>query len=190
MTNGAVSRPSVTRPWRRCPLWSVCAYDTQVLPRPLLDTAWVTHPWLRAGGERARNGGLRAARPAADGPVSAAGASSGRGPSVTLTELGELPGLRRWLRSRLADAQVGTEEAENAVLAVDETAANGLRHGRPPVEAALWLTPAGVVCDVTDRGTGITDSLVGYTPPDPLQLLEGGAGLWLTRRLCEDVTTG
>jgi anti-sigma regulatory factor (Ser/Thr protein kinase) len=47
-----------------------------------------------------------------------------------------------------------------------------------------------VVCDITDHGTGITDPLAGYAPPDPLQLPEGGAGLWLTRRLCDDVTTG
>jgi anti-sigma regulatory factor (Ser/Thr protein kinase) len=172
------------------PLWSVCAYDTHVLPRPLLDTAWATHPWLRAGGARARNGDfvqpallLRDLARPLESPAAEAATS-------TLTELGELPRLRRWLQAGLADAQVGTEAAENAVLAVDEVAANGLRHGRPPVEVALWLTPSGVVCDVTDRGTGITDPLAGYTPPDPLQLLEGGVGLWMTRRLCEGVTTG
>jgi anti-sigma regulatory factor (Ser/Thr protein kinase) len=54
----------------------------------------------------------------------------------------------------------------------------------------LWHTATHVVCDITDRGTGITDPLAGYAPPDPLQPLEGGAGLWLTRRLCHDVTTG
>jgi anti-sigma regulatory factor (Ser/Thr protein kinase) len=85
---------------------------------------------------------------------------------------------------------VEPEAVENAILAVDEVAANGLRHGRPPVQVALWLTTAGLVCDITDAGTGITDPLAGYTPPDPLQLLEGGVGLWMTRRLCEDVTTG
>jgi len=172
------------------PLWSVCAYDTRALPRPLLDTAWVTHPWLRAGGERARNGdfvhparvlqGL--ARPL-EPPATGAAA-------LALTGPGELPGLRRWLRARLEAAQVEPEAVENAVLAVDEVAANGLRHGRPPVEVALWLTAQGVLCDVTDGGSGITDPLAGYTPPDPLQLLEGGVGLWMTRRLCEDVTTG
>jgi anti-sigma regulatory factor (Ser/Thr protein kinase) len=172
------------------PLWSVCAYDTQVLPRPLLDTAWVTHPWLRAGGERARNGDFvqpaRLLRNLA-GPLEPPSAEVA---TFTLTELGELPGLRRWLQGRLDAAQVETEAAENAVLAVDEVAANGVRHGRPPVEVALCLTPARVVCDITDRGAGLTDPLAGYTPPDPLQLLEGGVGLWMTRRLCEDVTTG
>ena len=172
------------------PLWSLCAYDTQALPTPLLDTAWITHPWLRAGGERARNAdfveparlltGL--ARPL---EPPAAGASS-----IALTQPGELPELRRWLRARLDTAGVGTEAAEDAALAVDEVAANGLRHGRPPIEVALWLTPHHVVCDVTDRGSGIADPLAGYAPPYPLQLLEGGAGLWLTRRLCDDVTTG
>jgi hypothetical protein len=64
---GFDTRPQGQEEWRRfeavcnhalapLPLWSVCAYDTQALPRPLLDTAWVTHPWLRAGGVRTRNG--------------------------------------------------------------------------------------------------------------------------------------
>ena len=173
------------------PLWSVCAYDTQALPRPLLDTAWVTHPWLRAGGVRNRNGDfveparlLGGLRRVLEPP--AAGAAS----TLTLTQPGELPELRRWLRASLDAAQAGTQAAEDAVLAVDEVAANGLRHGRPPVEVALWLSPTSVVYDITDRGTGIADPLAGYAPPDPLQLLEGGAGLWMTRRLCDDVTTG
>jgi hypothetical protein len=34
------------------PLWSLCACDTQALPRPLLDAAGVTRPWLR-GAEKA-----------------------------------------------------------------------------------------------------------------------------------------
>lgn len=53
----------------------------------------------------------------------------------------------------------------------------------------LWLTPAHIVCDVTDRGPGISDPLAGYTSPDPLRLPEHGAGLCVTRRLCDEVTT-
>ncbi len=53
----------------------------------------------------------------------------------------------------------------------------------------LWETPTRVLCDVTDRGPGITDPLAGYTPPDPRRLVENGAGLWITRRLCDQVTT-
>jgi anti-sigma regulatory factor (Ser/Thr protein kinase) len=171
------------------PLSSMCAYDTHALPRPLLDTAWATHPWLRAGGERARNGDyveparllLAMERPLEPRPTEAR--------TLTLTQLGELPQLRHWLRGELGTLQVGADAAENAVLAVDEVAVNGLRHGRPPVTVALWRTPTQVMCDITDGGPGIADPLVGYAPPDPLQLLEGGAGLWITRRLCDGVTS-
>jgi anti-sigma regulatory factor (Ser/Thr protein kinase) len=198
---GFDTRPRANHEWRRfeavcnhalapLPLWSMCAYDTRALPGPLLDTAWVTHPWVRAGGERTRNGDfieparvlMGLGRPLEPRAVGAS--------TVTLTQPGELPELRRWLEARLVAAQVRTQVAENTVLAVDEVAANGLRHGRPPVEVALWLTATHVVCDITDRGTGIADPLAGYAPPDPFQLLEGGAGLWMTRRLCDDVTTG
>jgi len=197
---GFDTRPQGHDEWRRfeavcnhalapLPLWSVCAYDTRALPGPLLDTAWLTHPWLRADGVRTLNGAfieparlLMGLRRPLDPP---AGAVS----TVSLTQPGELPELRRWLRAKLDAAPAGAQAADDAVLAVDEVAANGLRHGRPPVEVALWLTPTHVVCDITDHGTGIADPLAGYAPPDPLQLLEGGAGLWMTRRLCVDVAT-
>jgi anti-sigma regulatory factor (Ser/Thr protein kinase) len=97
--------------------------------------------------------------------------------------------LRDWLRTRLEDVDMTAERAETVVLAVNEVAGNGLRHGRPPVRVTLWATAAHILCDVTDRGPGITDPLAGYTPPDPRNLAEHGAGLWVTRRLCDEVKT-
>jgi hypothetical protein len=137
MTNGAGTRRSATTPWRRCHC-GACAYDTQFLRRPLLDTAWVTHPWLRAGGERARNGDFVEPARLLIGLVRPLEPPATEAVALTLTRP-VLTGLRRWLRAGLDAAQVRTEAAENAVLAVDEVAASGLRHGWPPVEVALWL---------------------------------------------------
>ena len=170
------------------PLWSVCAYYTPDLPQSLVDTALATHPWLRTADGTAPNHDYVAparllSRPGPPLPPPNRGAST-----VALTHEGDLREIRRWLRTRLDDVDTGTEVAEAVVLAVNEVAGNGLRHGRPPVGVTLWLTPNHILCDVTDHGPGIVDPLAGYTPPNQRRLAEHGAGLWLTRRLCDEVT--
>jgi anti-sigma regulatory factor (Ser/Thr protein kinase) len=172
------------------PLWSVCAYYTPELPQSLVDTALATHPWLRtADGTTAPNQdyvppGRLLHR--ADPPLPTPNAEA---TTHALAHAGDLHELRDWLHARLHDLDTTHEATETMVLAVNEVAGNGLRHGRPPVRVTLWPTPTHVLCDVTDRGRGITDPLVGYTPPDPLRLAEHGAGLWVTRRLCDEVAT-
>jgi len=171
------------------PLWSVCAYYTPDLSQSLVDTALATHPWLRTADGTAPNHDyvpparlLNRAGPPLPPPNREA-------TTVTLAHDGELRELRHWLQSRLGDVDTTAEVAETVVVAVNEVAGNGLRHGSPPVRVTLWLTPTHILCDVADHGPGITDPLAGYTPPNPRRLAEHGAGLWLTRRLCDQVTT-
>ena len=172
------------------PLWSVCAYSTPDLPQSLVDTALATHPWLRtADGTTASNPDYVAPGRLLNGAAALSPAPDGEAATVVLAHAGDLGELRDWLRARLEGVDTITERAETVVLAVNEVAGNGLRHGRPPVRVTLWATPAHILCDVTDRGPGITDPLAGYTPPDPLRLAEHGSGLWITRRLCDEVTT-
>jgi anti-sigma regulatory factor (Ser/Thr protein kinase) len=171
------------------PLWSVCAYHTPDLPQSLVDTALATHPWLRTADGTAPNHDyvppgrlLNVADPPLPTPNPEA-------TTLALAHDADLGALRVWLRARLDDLTTTPETAETVVLAVNEVAGNGLRHGRPPVRVTLWPTPTHILCDVSDRGRGITDPLAGYTPPDPRSLAEDGAGLWVTRRLCDQVTT-
>ena len=172
------------------PLWSVCAYYTPDLPQSLVDTALATHPWLRnADGTAAPNPDYVAPGRLVDGATPLPPPPDGEAATVVLAHAGDLGELREWLRTRLQDVATTDEGAETVVLAVNEVAGNGLRHGRPPVRVTLWVTPAHISCDVTDSGLGITDPLAGYTPPDPLRPAEHGAGLWITRRLCDEVTT-
>jgi anti-sigma regulatory factor (Ser/Thr protein kinase) len=172
------------------PLWSVCAYYTPDLPQSLVDTALATHPWLRtADGATAANPDYVAPGRLLDGATSLPPTPDGEDATVVLAHAGDLGELRDWLRARLEDVDTTAERAETVVLAVNEVAGNGLRHGRPPVRVTLWATPAHIWCDVTDSGPGITDPLAGYTPPDPFRPAEHGAGLWITRRLCDEVTT-
>lgn len=171
------------------PLWSVCAYYTPDLPQSLVDTALATHPWLRTPDGTAPNPDYVPPARLLNGAGQSLPTPNGEPAVLALAHAGDLAELRHWLRARLDDEGTTGETGETVVLAVDEVAGNGLRHGRPPVRVTLWLTPTHILCDVSDRGPGITDPLAGYTPPDPLLLAEHGAGLWLTRRLCDEVTT-
>jgi anti-sigma regulatory factor (Ser/Thr protein kinase) len=171
------------------PLWSVCAYYTPDLPPPLVDTARATHPWLRTADGTASNHDYVPPARLLNGASPNLPTPSCDAVTVALTHNADIPELRDWLRAQLDDADTTAETAETMVLAVDEVASNGLRHGRPPIGVTLWMTPTHILCDVTDRGPGITDPLAGYTPPDPLLLADHGAGLWMTRRLCDEVIT-
>jgi anti-sigma regulatory factor (Ser/Thr protein kinase) len=172
------------------PLWSVCAYSTPALPQSLVDTALVTHAWLRtADGTTAPNPDYIAPGRLLNGAAPLPPTPDGDTATVVLAHTGDLGELRDWLRARLEDVDTTAERAETVVLAVNEVAGNGLRHGRPPVRVTLWVTPAHISCDVTDSGPGITDPLAGYAPPDPLRPADHGAGLWITRRLCDEVMT-
>jgi anti-sigma regulatory factor (Ser/Thr protein kinase) len=171
------------------PLWSVCAYHASDLPRSLFDTALTTHPWLRTADGSAPNPDYVPPARLLNRAGPPLPTSNGDATTFALAQDGALREVRQWLRARLDAVDTTTEAAETMVLAVDEVAGNGLQHGRPPVRVTLWLTPTHILCDVTDRGRGITDPLAGYTPPDPVRLAEQGAGLWVTRRMCDEVTT-
>lgn len=99
--------------------------------------------------------------------------------SWELRALGDLPGVRADVRRRLAaddvvPASPGSEAAERMVLALDELASNGLRHGRGPVGLRVCPLPAHWLVDVTDAAV--------ETPPSPDRgrpAGEGGYGLFV-----------
>lgn len=68
---------------------------------------------------------------------------------------------------------------ERLLLAFEELASNGLRHGRPPVHVEVTATDHGWLIDVTDAAP--------ERPPTPAvgrDAAEGGLGLYLVARLC------
>lgn len=68
--------------------------------------------------------------------------------------------------------------------------ANALRHGRPPVDVALWISADRLASTVSDGGRGWDDPFAGYGPAHGDDLARGGMGRWLARRLCDhlDIT--
>ncbi|SFK75416.1 ATP-binding protein [Geodermatophilus ruber] len=96
-----------------------------------------------------------------------------------LRTLGDLPGVRAAVRRHLADDDVrptppDSEAAERLVLALDELASNGLRHGRLPVGLRVCPLPDHWLVDVMDAAVGAPPS------PDPGRPAgQGGYGLFV-----------
>jgi anti-sigma regulatory factor (Ser/Thr protein kinase) len=171
------------------PLWSMCGYDTHVLPDTVLATAELTHPFLRREG-------LQAPNPAHVDPAELMRLADADGhlvpelePAVTIPEVLELGDLHRELSLLLVSEGMDRERVEDVVIAVHEVATNGLRHGEPPVTVRAWVSPGRFVCTVTDRGAGFDDPFAGYVRGGGEDLPEGRLGLWLARQLCDEVTT-
>jgi anti-sigma regulatory factor (Ser/Thr protein kinase) len=94
----------------------------------------------------------------------------------------DLTALRRELHDAVGRAPVPAALDEEAVgrllLAVEELASNGVRHGHPPVGVRVVATPRGWLVDVTDGAAAEPPApAVGRDPA------HGGLGLHLIARL-------
>ena len=68
------------------------------------------------------------------------------------------------------------------VLAIDELAANSIRHGGGRGIVRLWTDRGSLVCEVRDQGR-IADPLAGrHRPADDAV---GGRGLWIANQVCD-----
>ncbi|WP_104530540.1 sensor histidine kinase [Blastococcus saxobsidens] len=169
------------------PLWGLCVFDAERLPRPLLDTARHTHPQLRSReGLTPNQEYVDPERYLATLPVPAE-PLEGTVPALAVEDVADFTGLRHAVRRLLAGVDGPADHVEDFLLAVDEMASNALRHGRAPVALRLWTAPGTLVCTISDSGRGWTDPFAGYGPAHGADLSAGGMGLWLARQLCDHV---
>lgn len=87
--------------------------------------------------------------------------------------------LREQIRCGGLPTGAGRDDVDRLLLAFEELASNGLRHGRPPVRVRVSQTADGWLIDVTDTALA--------TPPAPAvdrDPADGGLGLYLVARLC------
>ena len=113
-------------------------------------------------------------------PPDVAPGASWRGAPSTAAEL---TALRAQLHAALRDGPLAlgarADAVEAVLLAFEELASNGLRHGRPPVHVTVTATGAGRLLEVSDAA--------GDRPPTPAvgrDPAHGGLGLHLVARLC------
>lgn len=171
------------------PVWVLCAYDLDALPAPAVTFGRLTHPFVRRAGRRRANPEYVEPAELLRRPEVPPGPLPDDAPTVAEADVQDLRGLARRVRDALLAGSVRDAVVDDLLLSLNEIVTNGLRHGTPPVSVRLWLTEDEVVCTVTDRGPGIADPLAGYLPGGGEALPEGRFGLWLARRLCDQVHT-
>ncbi len=172
--------------FERSPAWIVCPYDVRELPPAVIDQAWRTHPTVWDSTRRASDRYEIPARLLRE--IVEPGREVTGPPSLELEIDGRLGGIRESVRALGVEAALPRARVEELVLAVSELAGNTVRHAGGGGKLALWLTPQGVVCEVTDQGGGLKDPLAGLVPPKPSA--SAGMGLWIARQLSDSFAIG
>lgn len=102
---------------------------------------------------------------------------------VHVARAADLTTSRRRLADQLATnpltASAAADDIQRLLLAYEELASNGLRHGRAPVNVTVHATSDGWLIVVTDTAVD--------RPPSPAidrDPSEGGLGLYLVARMC------
>ena len=90
--------------------------------------------------------------------------------------------MRPWLAGHAASLGLSAARIDDLVLAMDELAANSIRHGGGRGVARIWAAGDAIVGEVADAGS-IADPLAGRKRPATDQ--ECGFGLWLVNQLCD-----
>lgn len=173
---------AVNHAYDEFPLRSMCAYDTRITPRHVLDDVARTHPFVATpGGGHHSNAGyvdplafLAGPRPMTLLPI------QHTAPLLELTD--PLPSAARRAVLGVTGTGLAVAEIDDLVLAVSEIVDNAVRHGRPPVTMRLWADAGHVVVTVHDTGEGPGDPFAGLLPADR-QI--GGRGLWIAHQICQ-----
>jgi anti-sigma regulatory factor (Ser/Thr protein kinase) len=162
-------------------VWSICPYDVSALPPEIVEHARATHPYVRT------SAGVEPNPNFVDPHVYCSHlASRATQPSVRVRRFpitADLGALREAVAAEAAAAGVTPARSAEFLLAVHEIAMNALAHGGGDAGARTWLEDRTFVCEITDNGPGLSETVAGYEPPDPDRAR--GRGLWLARQICD-----
>ncbi|HKB94079.1 MAG TPA: sensor histidine kinase [Gaiellaceae bacterium] len=164
------------------PIWALCPYDTVALPDAILDHALHTHPEVCT-----YRGGVAPSDRFTD-PETYCAHLAGRTvlPGVRARRFPvthDLAALRRSVEQEAVHASVDPRNVGPFMLAVHEAAANALTHGGGDASARTWIEDRTFVCEIADRGPGLSETVAGYVPPEGEA--HRGRGLWMTRQVCD-----
>ncbi len=161
--------------------WLRCPYDRASLDSEVIAGACCNHPVLAEAGDSRQSecypGEERLAEPF-DGELSA---SDPEAEEISFSA-SDLKAVRRFAVSHGRKAGLDRERAEDLALAINELAANSIRHSGGGGVARAWRQNHELICEVEDRGR-IEDPLAGRRRPDPQQ--SSGRGLWIVNQVSD-----
>jgi anti-sigma regulatory factor (Ser/Thr protein kinase) len=158
----------------------LCPYDLDALDAPVVEEARRTHAFVRADGASRSSSTYGAEDGPApyDLPLAAPPSSS---PPFEF-DADSLWRVRELIEQQAGAAGLDAARTSDLVLAVNEIAANSVRHGGGRGTLRTWATGSEVVCEVRDQGH-IDDPLAGRRERAPGAV--GGRGLWIANQLCD-----
>jgi anti-sigma regulatory factor (Ser/Thr protein kinase) len=159
----------------------ICPYDTEALPREVIDEARRSHPLVHDG---------RTPRPSDgyDEVVASAGLFSqplpdlGAPAELLPFDQAALPRLRALVRLHAEAAGIDPARTGDLVLAAGEIATNSIRHAGGRGTMRIWRDAARLICEIRDSGR-IDDPLIDRRRPTTGQV--GGWGLWIANQACD-----
>lgn len=106
--------------------------------------------------------------------------------SVTFSH-GDIGRVRHLVTDWAEHAGLAEQRLEDFILAVNEIVTNVVRHAGDAGWLRLSVADDAVCCEISDSGPGIPPAVqIPNTAPDVSAA--GGRGLWLARRLCDQMT--
>jgi anti-sigma regulatory factor (Ser/Thr protein kinase) len=163
-----------------CDVRILCPYDAVGLSEAALADAERTHPVLVAGRDTWQSSRYdpqavgRFNQPLPAPPRDAA--------SLRFGAIDDLAGLRSFVVSHAAAADIPPRRIQELVVAVNELATNTLEHTTGEGTLSTWTEPGVLVVQVDDTGH-INDPLAGRLLP--AGLVERGRGLFLVNMMCD-----
>jgi anti-sigma regulatory factor (Ser/Thr protein kinase) len=162
-------------------VWLLCPYDASALKPEVIDEARRKHPYVRENGRsgpsREYAGADVLARPCrASLPTPPDWAAS-----LTFGE-GDLHLVRRFVGQHAAQAGISEDRVAEFVLAVNEIAANSVRHGGRAGTLQVWRETGWFTCEFADAGR-ILDPMAGRVCAS--RDASGGRGLWIANQICD-----
>lgn len=167
----------VNRAFADYPAWIVCAYDGRVIPDPVLDTVWRTHPNVLTDTWQSN--------PHYDEPERTLPLLASE--DEPLTGLRSLPLVnhpaifRRRLAQEMEAEGLNPEQISDMSQAANEVVVNALQHGGGLRAVRVGRAFDRFVCEVTDQTGRLDDPLAGYLAPGAQP--EQSSGLWIARQL-------
>jgi anti-sigma regulatory factor (Ser/Thr protein kinase) len=159
----------------------LCPYDITTLDEGVLHEACASHPTVVADGHRSESAAYRTGD-ALLAPFDLPLAGPDGPAEVMAYDRATLSEVRAAVARRAGAAGLPPERVSDLVLAVDEVAANSVRHGGGNGVLRVWLDRGTLICEVKDRGR-LADPLAGRRRP--AHMAESGWGLYIAHQVCD-----